>query len=117
MDLIRRYLATSDVCVDTMPKTAYSDAATMNKILEYMSMGRPVVAFDLVETRISAQEAAVYARPDDIADLSAHILALLADEERRATMGAVGRRRIEEELAWTHQKARLLAAYNALQEV
>lgn len=114
LDLIRGTLSTSDVCVDTMPKTPYSDAATMNKILEYMSVGRPIAAFDLVESRVSAGEAAVFARPDDVRDLADHILALLADPERRASMGRFGRERIENELAWEHQKRYLLAAYDEL---
>jgi glycosyltransferase involved in cell wall biosynthesis len=111
MDTILRYLCTSDVCVDTMPKTPYSEAATLNKILEYMAAGRAVATFDLPETRISAQEAALYARPDDVPDLAAKIVSLLADQDLRAQMGQAGRRRIETELAWEHQQAELLAAY------
>lgn len=111
LDLIRRYLSTSDVCVDTMPKTPYSDAATMNKILEYMSVARPIAAFDLIESRVSAGEAAVFARPDDEHDLADQILSLLADPERRERMGSFGRCRIENELGWEHQKEHLLAAY------
>lgn len=114
IDLIRRTLSTSDVCVDTMPKTPYSDAATMNKILEYMSVGRPIAAFDLVESQVSAGEAAVFASPDDVRDLADHLLTLLADPARRASMGRFGRERIENELAWDHQKAYLLAAYDKL---
>lgn len=113
LDVIRRYLSTSDVCVDTMPKTPYSDAATMNKILEYMSVGRPIAVFDLVESRISAGEAAVYARPDDVQDLAERVLELLDDPARREEMGRYGRQRIEHELAWEHQQDNLLAAYAA----
>lgn len=111
---IRRYLSTSDVCVDTMPKTPYSDAATMNKILEYMSMGRPIVVFDLVETRVSAGEAAVYVRPDDLECLAENITVLLDDPQRREKMGRYGRARIENELSWEHQKECLLEAYDKL---
>jgi len=113
LDVIRRYLSTSDVCVDTMPKTPYSDAATMNKILEYMSVGSPIAVFDLVESRVSAGKAAVYARPDDVHDLAERVLELLHDPARREEMGRFGRQRIEDELAWEHQKANLLAAYAA----
>jgi len=112
-----RYLASSDVCVDTMPKTAYSDAATLNKILEYMSMARPIVTFDLVESRLSAGEAALYARPGDIQDFSRKVVHLLEDEALRAHMGAIGRERIETELAWQHQIPHLLAAYESLREL
>lgn len=114
LDTIRAYLSTSDVCVDTMPKTPYSDAATMNKILEYMSVARPVAVFDLVESRVSAQTAAVYANPDDVPDLAQKVSDLLADEQKRQEMGQFGRQRIENELAWEHQQKNLLAAYEAI---
>jgi glycosyltransferase involved in cell wall biosynthesis len=116
MDTIREYLSTSDVCVDSIPKTSYSDACTMNKILEYMSAARPIVTFDLTETRISAQQAAVYAQPNDITDLADKIEDLLANEKARMRMGAYGRRRIEAELAWEHQRGNLLAAYEFVQQ-
>lgn len=114
-DTIRRYLATADVCIDTMPQSPYSHAATMNKILEYMAVGRPVVAYDLVETRVSAGEAAILARADDVIDMAQKVLALLEDEERRVCMGRAGRLRIEQELGWVHQRTRLLQAYAALE--
>lgn len=117
LDVIQNYLSTSDVCVDTMPKTPYSDAATMNKILEYMSVGRPIAAFDLVESRVSAGDAAVYARPDDAQDLADNIIQLLDDPARRDEMGRLGRCRIENELAWEHQKWNLLAAYDKLKSL
>jgi glycosyltransferase involved in cell wall biosynthesis len=114
IEMISQYLSTSDVCVDSMPKNPYSDAATTNKVLEYMSMGKPIVTFDLLETRFSAQEAALYARPDDINDLAAKIIQLLDDEELRRKMGEFGRRRIISEFSWEHQEKILLDAYNCL---
>jgi glycosyltransferase involved in cell wall biosynthesis len=114
MDEISRYLATSDICVDSIPQTPYSDAATMNKILEYMSAGRPIVCFELCETRVSAQDAAVYAHPNDYRDLAEKIAGLLADPARRSEMGDIGRRRIENELAWSYQGPKLLEAYECL---
>lgn len=111
---IVRYLSTTDVAVDTMPKTPYSDAATMNKILEYMAVGCPIVCFDLVESRVSAQDTAVYARPDDQNDMADKIEELLADPERRKTMSEAGRKRIETELSWEHQRTFLLSAYDAV---
>jgi glycosyltransferase involved in cell wall biosynthesis len=115
-DTIVRYLSTADVCVDTMPKTPYSDAATMNKILEYMSVARPIVCFDLVETRVTAGEAAVYVEPDNINDFALKLMELLGDEPKRLEMGKIGRTKIENHLAWEHQSKNLLAAYDALFE-
>lgn len=110
---IVEYLSTCHVCVDTMPKNPYSDAATLNKIIEYMSASCPIVAFDLTETRISAGDAAVYAAPDNIVDFAENLLKLLQNADIRQRMGQIGRKRVEEELAWEHQKSRLLAAYAA----
>lgn len=111
---IVRYLSTTDVAVDTMPKTPYSDAATMNKILEYMAVGCPIVCFDLVESRVSAQDTAIYARPDDQDDMADKIEELLADPKRRKAMSDAGRERIETELSWEHQRTFLLSAYDAV---
>ncbi|MEO1290350.1 MAG: glycosyltransferase, partial [Chloroflexota bacterium] len=104
-------LVVTDIGVDTMPKNPYSDAATTNKILEYMSVECPIVCFDLVESRVSGGDAAIYAEPDNIVDLADKILALLADEAKREQMGQLGRQRIETELSWQHQSENLLAAY------
>ena len=111
MDKYSEYLATSEICIDTMPKSPYGDASTMNKTLEYMSAARPIVSFDLVETRASAQEAALYAKPNDLVDMAEKILGLLTDENKRLEMGAIGRQRIETESAWEHQIGQLIQAY------
>ena len=111
MDKYSEYLATSEICVDTMPKSPYGDASTMNKTLEYMSAGRPIVSFDLVETRASAQDAALYAKPNNLMDMAEKILCLLDDENKRLEMGAKGRQRIETELAWEYQISHLISAY------
>lgn len=114
--IIAKYLATTDVCVDTIPKTPYSDASTMNKILEYMAYARAIVTFDLMESRVSAQDAAVYACPNDVTDLANKVVALLEDEAQRIYMGRVGRKRIETELSWEHSKPYLLAAYELVKK-
>jgi glycosyltransferase involved in cell wall biosynthesis len=88
-----------------------NDKSTMNKILEYMALGKPNVQFDLTEGRFSAAEASLYARPNDTTDFAMKLCELLDDPERCATMGAIGRSRIEAGLAWHHQIPRLLEAY------
>jgi glycosyltransferase involved in cell wall biosynthesis len=107
-------LGTADVCVNPDVANEMNDKSTMNKIMEYMSLGKPIVQFDLAEGRFSAQEASLYARKNDPADLAHRILELLDDPERRARMGAYGRRRVEDELEWRHEIPKLLAAYDAL---
>jgi glycosyltransferase involved in cell wall biosynthesis len=107
-------LNTADVCVNPDRANDMNDRSTMNKIMEYMALGKPVVQFDLTEGRVSAGEASWYARPNDVADLAQKVVALLGDEPQRMRMGAIGRERVERELAWQHEAPRLLAAYEHL---
>ena len=107
-------LSTADVCVNPDVANEMNDKSTMNKIMEYMALGKPVVQFDLTEGRRSALEASVYARKNDEKDLAEKILELLADEKRREYMGAYGRQRVENELQWSHEVPKLLDAYETL---
>jgi glycosyltransferase involved in cell wall biosynthesis len=107
-------LSTADVCVNPDVANDMNDKSTMNKIMEYMALGKPVVQFDLTEGRRSAAEASLYARKNDEQDLAAKLLELLDDEERRRRMGDFGRARVENELQWTHEMPKLLQAYDAL---
>ena len=105
------YLSTADMGVAPDPKNPMNDKSTMNKILEYMTFGKPVVLFDLTEGRRIAGDAALYARPDDPGDLAARINDLLDSAQLRRELGERGRRRIEHSLNWDHDKVQLLAAY------
>jgi glycosyltransferase involved in cell wall biosynthesis len=107
-------LNTADICVNPDRANDMNDRSTMNKIMEYMALGKPVVQFDLTEGRVSAGDASWYARPNDVADLAQKMVSLLADENQRIHMGALGRERIERVLSWQHEAPRLLAAYDNL---
>ena len=100
------------VCPD--PKNPLNDVSTMNKTMEYMAFALPVVAFDLVETRVSAQDAAVYATPGDVDGFAQAIVDLVDDPDRRAGMGRRARERVVSELAWEHQRAAYLRVYDEL---
>jgi len=112
--LLLAMLSTADVCVNPDEVNPMNDKSTMNKIMEYMSLGKPIVQFDLTEGRFSARDASLYARPNDAVDFAEKIAGLLADPDRRAAMGAIGKHRIETELQWTYEAPRLLAAYDRL---
>jgi glycosyltransferase involved in cell wall biosynthesis len=107
-------LNTADICVNPDRANDMNDRSTMNKVMEYMALGKPVVQFDLTEGRVSAGEASWYARPNDVADLAQKMVALLNDAPLRARMGAMGRERVEHVLSWQHEAPRLLAAYEHL---
>lgn len=104
-------LNTADVCVNPDVANAMNDKSTMNKIMEYMALGKPVVQFDLTEGRFSALEASLYAEKNNELDLARKIVQLLDDPEARAKMGAFGRNRVENELEWKYEVPRLLRAY------
>ena len=110
-DELMAYLCTADVCVNPDIATPMNDKSTMNKIMEYMALGKPIVQFDLTEGRRSAGDASLYARKNDAEDFADKILELLADPGRRADMGNLGKNRVEQELAWTFSAAVLLKAY------
>jgi glycosyltransferase involved in cell wall biosynthesis len=107
-------LNTADVCVNPDECNPMNDKSTMNKIMEYMALGKPIVQFNLTEGRFSAQESSLYANPNDAADLADKILELLADDGRRQQMGEFGRRRVIEHLAWSYEAPKLLQAYGTL---
>ncbi|MBT7757764.1 MAG: glycosyltransferase family 4 protein [Rhodospirillaceae bacterium] len=107
-------LCAADLCVNPDDFNEMNDKSTMLKIVEYMALGKPIVQFDLTEGRVSARDAALYARPNDAVDLAEKITDLLADAEARQRMGSRGRERVEAELAWKYETPKLLAAYAAL---
>ena len=107
-------LNTADVCVNPDIANELNDKSTMNKIMEYMALGKPIVQFDLAEGRYSAQQASLFAIKNDAPDLARKLVELLDDPVRRARMGQYGRRRVESELEWRHEVPKLLAAYEAL---
>ncbi|MCX7920928.1 MAG: glycosyltransferase family 4 protein [Clostridia bacterium] len=104
-------LNTSDVCVNPDEYNEMNDKSTMNKIMEYMALGKPIVQFDLTEGRFSAQEASLYAKHNDSIDMAEKILYLLDNKELRIKMGNFGRNRVEKELNWDIEQENLIRAY------
>lgn len=107
-------LNTADVCVNPDVANAMNDKSTMNKIMEYMALGKPIVQFDLTEGRFSARDASLYAEPNNSLDLASKLLELLNDPALCRRMGAYGRQRVVNDLSWDHEEPKLLAAYRAL---
>ncbi len=112
-EVLLRVLSTADVCVNPDRVNAMNDKSTMNKIMEYMALGKPIVQFELAEGRYSAQEASLYARPNDPRDFAERIAELCDDAGKRSRMGAFGRERVRDRLAWEHEAPKLLQAYEA----
>jgi len=110
-ETVRRVLSTADVGLSPDPKNPLNDLSTMNKSMEYMAFELPVVAFDLRETRVSCGDAGVYVTPNDEYQYAQAIVALMDDEPKRAELAKLGRERVEQELAWSHQERAYLGVY------
>jgi glycosyltransferase involved in cell wall biosynthesis len=104
-------LCTADICVCPDPPTPLNGISTMNKTMEYMALSKPVVAFDLHETRVSAGDAALYAANGSEAEFGDRIIELLDDKALQKKLGEIGRDRIEHGLSWEHSKPNLYRAY------
>ncbi|HEU0048629.1 MAG TPA: glycosyltransferase family 4 protein [Nitrososphaera sp.] len=111
-DRVMQGIASADVCLCPDPKTPLNDKCSLVKVVEYMSLGRPLVAFDLEEVRISAGDAALYARPNDEKDFAEKINLLLEAPNLRYSMGKIGKERFRNFLTWEHSKQALYAAYD-----
>jgi glycosyltransferase involved in cell wall biosynthesis len=109
-------LNTADVCVNPDVANEMNDKSTMNKIMEYMALAKPIVQFDLTEGRYSARAASLYANKNDPVDLAEKLALLCDDEAMRERMGALGRERVTAELSWEHEAPKLLAAYHCVFE-
>ncbi len=110
------YLNTADICVNPDEYNEMNDKSTMNKVLEYMALGKPIVQFDLTEGKYSAKKASLYAKPNDYKDLAEKIIYLLDNEDKRFEMGQYGMNRIKNELSWEHTSRELLRGYDKLFE-
>ena len=109
-----RLLSTVDICLDPNPSSPLNDVSTWIKVMEYMALGKPVVSFDLKETRVSAAGAALYVKPNDEAEFAAAIAKLMDDPAERARMAEVGRTRVQNDLGWQVTSKNLLSAYEFL---
>jgi len=114
-DMYFRYLSTADICVAPEPSNSYNDRSTFVKVMDYMAAGKPIVAFDIPETRFSAGPAALYVCPNDEREFALKLAELMDDAGLRMSMGEAGRRRIETQFAWRYSIPDLLAAYGAVQ--
>ncbi|WP_415184816.1 glycosyltransferase family 4 protein [Phaeovulum sp.] len=107
-------LNTADIGVSPDPKNAMNDISTMNKVMEYMTLEKPLVQFDLTEGRMSAEGASLYARANDPVDFAEKLAVLIEDPALRERMGKIGRERVLGWLSWDHSMPKLLDAYDRI---
>ena len=111
---LRAYLSAADICVDPDPSSPLNDVSTWIKVMEYMAFAKPIVSFDLKETRFSAQDAALFVPCNDEMAFARATARLMDDPELRARMGQFGRERVVRDLQWSVVGTQLVAAYASL---
>jgi len=116
-ELLVAILNSADICVNPDKPTEMNNLSTMNKIMEYMALKKPVVQYDLKEGRFSAMEASLYAKCGDTADFAEKILQLIDDPELRQKMGDFGYKRVLNELSWDYEKVKLIDFYSRVMNV
>ena len=112
-EVISMLLAT-DICVQPDLPTVFNRNLTMNKLMEYMALGKPSIAYDMPETRVTGGDAVMYVQGESAQELADAIISLADDQDRRQQLGSAARRRVETLLSWERQKAALTDVYSAL---
>jgi glycosyltransferase involved in cell wall biosynthesis len=110
-DGVVRVLSSADVCLAPDPPTEANELSTMIKVMEYMALGRPIVSYDLHESRVSAGPAARFASGGDVEAFAREIDRLLDDPAARQAMGEAGVERVRSGLSWGHSEVALQRAY------
>lgn len=108
---LHAYLSTTDIGVSPEPYNSLNDASTLLKVLEYMSYGKPIVAFKLRETMYSAGPAALYAKPNSVEDFGEKIVYLSDNPDLRRELGLTGYQRIVDKFAWKYSEKKLIEIY------
>lgn len=113
-NLLLDILNTCDIGVAPDKPIEMNHLSTMNKVMEYMALKKPVVQFDLKEGRASAKEASLYAENNNLTDFADKIMWLLDHEAERKRMGEFGYNRVVNELSWEHEGKRLNKFYEKI---
>lgn len=111
---IKEYLNSADICIEPAPQSEFNERSTFIKVMEYMACGKPVVAFDLQETRYTTDNSAILVQPGDIAGFAFSIKRLIDEPSLREDLGKKGSRRVRQELAWEKNSVNLTEAYESL---
>lgn len=104
------YLSACDIAV--APKMSTSEGS--GKLLNYMAMALPIVAYDTAVNREYLGELGVYALPGDVGAFTAAIDELVHNPPRRIELGLQLRKRVMELFSWHAAAERVLSIYQNL---
>jgi glycosyltransferase involved in cell wall biosynthesis len=113
-DRIAAYLSAASVGLCPDRNTPLNDRSTMNKTMEYMAFAVPPVTFDLAETRVSAQDTALYVPSGDLGAFADAVERLLDDPDLRVDMSLRARVRVVAELDWSPQATAYVRTFDAV---
>jgi glycosyltransferase involved in cell wall biosynthesis len=95
------YIERADVCVSPFYPTPILNSTSPTKLVEYMAMGKPVVANDHPEQRQIIEESrAGLCVPYDEQEFASAIIKILEDKATAREMGERGRRYVESERSY-----------------
>lgn len=105
-------LAACTVCVSPDPPTPFNSVSTMVKVIDYLAIGKGLVAFDLAETRRVAGDAALIAKNPSARSLADTLLDVLRDPASARALEDSTQERVDSlELDWQVSAKKLTAAY------
>ncbi len=108
--LAPRYLALGDVAVSA--KISATEGS--GKLLNYMALALPTVAFDTAVSREYLGDWGVYAEKGSASALAEALGSVLADEGRAAALGAGLRQRAIERYSWEQAGRQIMGIYDSL---
>jgi glycosyltransferase involved in cell wall biosynthesis len=110
---LREFLADADLAINSDRPGLFNDLSSMNKIVEYMAFGLPIIQYKSKEGTYTAQGAAESVEQPNSNALAIAIEKLRLDPRRREVMSKHGIKRFQE-ICWESQAERLLECYKSL---
>jgi len=112
-NLVNRYVAAMDIAVS--PRATFY--ASPMKILEYMAMGKAIVAPDMENIRdlLKHKEDGFLFQEENISELTTGLQVLIEKETFRKTLGENARKKIENERTWSHNARDVIALVKTIQ--
>lgn len=107
-------LSAVDICVQPDLPSSFNVHLTMNKLMEYMALGKPTIAYDMHETRVTGGDATIFLDGDTAMPLANAIVELADNPNERMRLGEKAKNRVHSMLAWEKQREALACIYKEL---
>ncbi|MBK8985212.1 MAG: glycosyltransferase family 4 protein [Chloroflexi bacterium] len=104
------YLSLGDIAV--APKMSSTEGS--GKVLNYMALGQPIVAYDSAVHREYLADLGVYVPLGDVAGFATAVRQLAHQPERRQELGQQLRQRALQEYSWQRAGRHIIAIYDSL---